>query len=153
MKRFRTYRTSQEVRDKYADVSVDVKDFIYPYFVVEGKGVRDILLREKRIPCGNPAYNRDVGYFSSCEIEGIIHNFDGAGLRGVFSDISVLLQGFKVGMNGRRGAEMDGLADFTDRGRKSAGENLVFDIVKNFFLFVGDFSFCHNNLRGTGNLF
>ena len=32
MKRFRTYR---------ADVSVDVKDFIYPYFVVEGKGVRD----------------------------------------------------------------------------------------------------------------
>ena len=41
MKRFRTYRTSQEVRDKYADVSVDVKDFIYPYFVVEGKGVRD----------------------------------------------------------------------------------------------------------------
>ena len=41
MKRFRTYRTSQEVRDKYADVSVDVKDFIYPYFVVEGKSVRD----------------------------------------------------------------------------------------------------------------
>ena len=41
MKRFRTYRTSQEVRDKYADVSVDVKDFIYPYFVVEGKGGRD----------------------------------------------------------------------------------------------------------------
>ena len=41
MKRFRTYRTSQEVRDKYADVSVDVKDFIYPYFVVEGKGIRD----------------------------------------------------------------------------------------------------------------
>ena len=41
MKRFRTYRTTQEIRDKYADVSVNVKDFIYPYFVVEGEGVRD----------------------------------------------------------------------------------------------------------------
>ena len=41
MKRFRTYRSSQEVRDKYADVSVNVKDFIYPYFVVEGEGVKE----------------------------------------------------------------------------------------------------------------
>ena len=41
MKRFRTYRLTQEVRDKYADVSINVKDFIYPYFVVEGEGVKD----------------------------------------------------------------------------------------------------------------
>ena len=37
MKRFRT----QEIRDKYADVSINVKDFIYPYFVVEGAGVKE----------------------------------------------------------------------------------------------------------------
>ncbi|MDR0865989.1 MAG: porphobilinogen synthase, partial [Candidatus Symbiothrix sp.] len=40
MKRFREYRTSQEVRDQYADVSVSVSDFIYPYFVAEGENVR-----------------------------------------------------------------------------------------------------------------
>jgi porphobilinogen synthase len=41
MKRFRTYRSTQEIRDKYADVSINVKDFIYPYFVVEGAGVKE----------------------------------------------------------------------------------------------------------------
>ena len=41
MKRFRTYRLTQEIRDQYADVSISVKDFIYPYFVVEGEGVRE----------------------------------------------------------------------------------------------------------------
>ncbi len=40
MKRFREYRKDQATRDKYADVSVSVKDFIYPYFVVEGEGVK-----------------------------------------------------------------------------------------------------------------
>jgi len=41
MKRFREFRKDQATRDKYADVSVSVKDFIYPYFVVEGEGVKD----------------------------------------------------------------------------------------------------------------
>lgn len=40
MKRFRQYRTTQEVRDKYADVSVKKEDLIYPYFVAEGEGIR-----------------------------------------------------------------------------------------------------------------
>ena len=41
MKRFREFRKDQATRDRYADVSVDVKDFIYPYFVVEGEHVKD----------------------------------------------------------------------------------------------------------------
>ena len=41
MKRFRNYRLTQEVRDQYADVSINVKDFIYPYFVVEGESVKE----------------------------------------------------------------------------------------------------------------
>ena len=41
MKRFRTYRLTQEIRDKYADVSINVKDFIHPYFVVEGEDVKE----------------------------------------------------------------------------------------------------------------
>lgn len=40
MKRFRIYRKDQATRDKYADVSVSAEDFIYPYFVVEGTGVK-----------------------------------------------------------------------------------------------------------------
>ena len=41
MKRFRELRKDQATRDKYADVAVNVKDFIYPYFVVEGEGVKE----------------------------------------------------------------------------------------------------------------
>ena len=41
MKRFRPYRLTPEIRDKYADVSINVKDFINPYFVVEGDGVKE----------------------------------------------------------------------------------------------------------------
>ena len=41
MKRFRTYRENQEVRDRYADVPKILADnFIYPYFVVEGQGIK-----------------------------------------------------------------------------------------------------------------
>ncbi|MDR2385624.1 MAG: porphobilinogen synthase [Tannerella sp.] len=40
MKRFRTYRTSQEVRDRYADVHIAPEDFIYPYFVVDGNEIK-----------------------------------------------------------------------------------------------------------------
>ena len=39
MQRFRTFRKDQATRDRYADVAVSVKDFIYPYFVVEGEGI------------------------------------------------------------------------------------------------------------------
>jgi porphobilinogen synthase len=41
MKRFRPYRTSAEVRDKYADVAIHPSELIYPYFVVEGEGIKD----------------------------------------------------------------------------------------------------------------
>ncbi|MDR0744321.1 MAG: porphobilinogen synthase [Tannerella sp.] len=40
MKRFRQFRTNQEIRDKYADISIDADDFIYPYFVVDGQNVK-----------------------------------------------------------------------------------------------------------------
>ncbi len=41
MKRFRQYRTTQAVRDQWADVTeLMPQDFIYPYFVVDGKGVK-----------------------------------------------------------------------------------------------------------------
>ena len=41
MKRFREFRKDQATRDKYADVALGAKDFIYPYFVVEGDGVKE----------------------------------------------------------------------------------------------------------------
>ncbi len=40
MIRFRDFRKDQATRDKYADVSVKAEDFIFPYFVVEGTGVK-----------------------------------------------------------------------------------------------------------------
>ena len=41
MKRFRGFRKYNATRDKYADVALGAKDFIYPYFVVEGEGVKE----------------------------------------------------------------------------------------------------------------
>ena len=41
MNRFREFRKDQATRDKYADVALGAKDFIYPYFVVEGEGVKE----------------------------------------------------------------------------------------------------------------
>lgn len=43
MKRFRTYRTSQEVRDEYADVHLAISDLIYPYFIVEGENRKEAI--------------------------------------------------------------------------------------------------------------
>lgn len=41
MKRFRQYRVTQEVRDRYADVpEILPEDFIYPYFVEEGESIK-----------------------------------------------------------------------------------------------------------------
>ena len=41
MKRFRQYRVTQEVRDRYADVpEILPEDFIYPYFVEHGEGIK-----------------------------------------------------------------------------------------------------------------
>jgi porphobilinogen synthase len=39
-KTFHQYRTDQQTRDKFAEVSLSKSDFIYPYFVVEGKGIK-----------------------------------------------------------------------------------------------------------------
>jgi len=36
MKRFRPFRLDAATRDVYADVKLSVKDFIYPYFIVDG---------------------------------------------------------------------------------------------------------------------
>ncbi len=50
MKRFRDYRTDQSVRDKYADVpEILPGDFIYPYFVVEGQGVKEEIATMKGV--------------------------------------------------------------------------------------------------------
>ena len=35
--RFRPYRLDKATRDQYADVRLSVKDFIYPYFIVDGE--------------------------------------------------------------------------------------------------------------------
>ena len=41
MKRFRQYRVTQEVRNHFADVpEILPRDFIYPYFVKEGEGIK-----------------------------------------------------------------------------------------------------------------
>lgn len=42
MKRFRQFRTTQAIRDQYADVTpIKADDFIYPYFVAEGEHVKE----------------------------------------------------------------------------------------------------------------
>lgn len=50
MKRFRQFRETPEIRDKYADVPpIRPSDLIYPYFVTEGEGVREEIATMKDI--------------------------------------------------------------------------------------------------------
>jgi porphobilinogen synthase len=49
MKRFRNYRTSQETRDRYADVSIAAADLIYPCFIVEGEGKKQEIASMKGV--------------------------------------------------------------------------------------------------------
>ena len=41
IKRYRPLRATAELRDLHSEVSLAPEDFIYPYFVVEGEGVRE----------------------------------------------------------------------------------------------------------------
>ncbi|MCD7936992.1 MAG: porphobilinogen synthase [Tannerellaceae bacterium] len=41
MKRFRPYRTSETVRNRYADVTLSPDEFIYPYFIIEGNNRKE----------------------------------------------------------------------------------------------------------------
>ncbi len=41
MKRFRPYRTSEPVRNRYADVTLSPDEFIYPYFIIEGNNRKE----------------------------------------------------------------------------------------------------------------
>ncbi|MCD7973605.1 MAG: porphobilinogen synthase [Candidatus Azobacteroides sp.] len=49
MKRFRPYRKTQEIRDRYADIHLHASDFIYPYFVTEGQGIKQEISSMKGI--------------------------------------------------------------------------------------------------------
>ncbi|MDR0613160.1 MAG: porphobilinogen synthase [Dysgonamonadaceae bacterium] len=49
MIRFRDYRTSQETRDRYADVHIAASDLIYPYFVIEGEGKKQEIASMKGV--------------------------------------------------------------------------------------------------------
>ena len=40
-KTFHQFRISEEARERYAEVKLEPNDFIYPYFVVEGCGIRE----------------------------------------------------------------------------------------------------------------
>lgn len=49
MIRFRDYRTSQETRDRYADVHIAASDLIYPYFIIEGEGKKQEIASMKGV--------------------------------------------------------------------------------------------------------
>ena len=80
MKRFRTFRTDQTTRDKYADVALSVQDFIYPYFVVEGEGIVEPV---PTMP-GINRYSIDTLVEDALEVKGL--GIDKVLLFGVVSD-------------------------------------------------------------------
>lgn len=43
MKRFRPFRINSAIRDQHADVHIKAEDFIYPLFLVEGMGQRQVI--------------------------------------------------------------------------------------------------------------
>ena len=53
-RRFRPLRQDQVTRDEHSEVSLSANDFIMPYFVVEGEGIR------KEIPSLKDVYHLSV---------------------------------------------------------------------------------------------
>ncbi len=49
MKRFRPYRLSEDVRNRHADIFLHPSDFIYPYFVTEGNGIKQPIASMKGV--------------------------------------------------------------------------------------------------------
>ncbi|MDR3268488.1 MAG: porphobilinogen synthase [Tannerella sp.] len=80
MQRFRTYRTTQEIRDRYAEVSLSVSDFIYPYFVIEGEGIKQEITTMKGI------YRLSVDYLLDDIRELVTRGIDKILLFGVIPD-------------------------------------------------------------------
>jgi porphobilinogen synthase len=80
MKRFRIYRTSQEVRDRYADVHITPSDFIYPYFVVEGEGVK------REVPSMKGVYRLSIDELLKDMADLPVLNIDKVLLFGVLDD-------------------------------------------------------------------
>ncbi|MDR1668195.1 MAG: porphobilinogen synthase [Bacteroidales bacterium] len=92
--RFRPYRVSQEVRDRYADVHLSPSDFIYPYFVTEGSRVREAIPTMEGIFRLSVDYLMDdIAELSALGIDKLLlfgvvpdHRKDESGSAGVSSD-------------------------------------------------------------------
>ena len=41
MNRFRRLRKNERIRNLVAETRLDVRDFIYPLFIIEGEGIRE----------------------------------------------------------------------------------------------------------------
>jgi porphobilinogen synthase len=81
MQRFRTYRTTQDVRDRHAEVSsLAVSEFIYPYFVTEGEKVK------QEIPTMDGIYRLSVDELLKDLEETVSLGIDKVLLFGVISD-------------------------------------------------------------------
>ncbi len=48
-KRYRQFRLSPEIRESYADVKLHARDLIYPYFVVDGDGRKESIVKFKGV--------------------------------------------------------------------------------------------------------
>jgi len=80
MNRFRPTRQDQPTRDRYADVSLSPADFIAPYFVVEGTGIK------KEIPSLKDVYHFSIDRLLEDVQKTIVLGIDKILLFGVLED-------------------------------------------------------------------
>ena len=103
----------------------------------------NVLLGENRLTGGNAADDGDGDILRAGHLETVIQDLDRTCLRGVTADVAVLLQRVEVRMDGRRGAQMHGLAYLADRRRITLPQDLALQIIQNLTLFVGNVSVAH----------
>ena len=80
MKRFRPYRISQEIRDRYAEVHLSPACFIYPYFVTEGS------LEKQEIPSMEGIFRFSVDLLLNDIADLLTHGVDKVLLFGVIAN-------------------------------------------------------------------
>ena len=73
-----------------------------------------ILHSQDRLSGSHLSYNGHIHHFPTNQVKVIIDDLDGAGLGGVSTDITVLLQGFQMRVDRRGGLQIHRFADIPD---------------------------------------
>ena len=94
----------------------------------------NILLCKNRLSGRNVADYRNADHLRANHLKTVITDLNSTRLRRVTTDISILLQGLEMRVNGRGRLQIHCLTDLANGGRVAPFQNFIFNIVQNLLL-------------------